>query len=256
MTELGDAVTGIQVGQRVIAAPMAYGCFADRMLAPAAGSLPVPDDMPDSAAAALFSAYQTSWVGLVRRAALRAGDTLLVHGAAGGVGSAAVQIGKALGARVIAVAGGSEKVAACTALGADLVVDHRRDDPVAAVRAFTDGRGVDVAYDPVGGSAFDVSRKVIAVEGRILVVGFAGGSIPTLAVNHALLKNYSVVGFRLQPFREDPEYLRRVHGELVTLHAAGMIAPLVSQQLPLSEAAAAVARLGERGVLGRIVLTA
>jgi NADPH2:quinone reductase len=248
------ADAGVAVGERVLTAPLSYGCFADQVRVPASTVLPVPESMPAATAACLFMGYQTGWVGLHRRAGLRKGETLLVHGAAGGVGSAAVQLGKAAGATVIATAGGARKADACRRLGADVVVDYTRQDIVAAVKEATGGRGADVVYDPVGGSVFEASRRCIAVEGRILVVGFAGGSIPQLPVNHALIKNYSVVGFRMQPFREDPQYTAQVHGELLALCESGAIDPLIDSEPGMSEAPAAVARLGERDVIGRIVL--
>ncbi|MFC9833763.1 NADPH:quinone oxidoreductase family protein [Rhodococcus sp. NPDC127530] len=245
----------LTVGQRVVTAPMSYGCFATRVRVPAATVLPVPDSLPTEQAAALFMAYQTGWVGLNRRAGLRSGETLLVYGGAGGVGSAAVQIGKAAGATVIAVAGGTRKVEACRRLGADVVIDHTRQDVVAAVKDSTAGRGVDVVFDPVGGPVFDQSRRVVATEGRILVVGFASGELPVLPVTHALIKNYAVIGFRLQPFREDPAYVRHVHDELLTLHAKGQITPQVHAVMPMADAPAAVARLADREIVGRIVLS-
>jgi NADPH2:quinone reductase len=154
---------------------------------------------------------------------------------------------------VIATAGGPEKARVCRDLGADAVIDYRSDDFVAAVQDLTDGRGADVIYDPVGGDVFDKSRKCVAVEGRILVVGFASGRIPEMKVNHALLKNYSVVGFRTRPFRDDPVYRREVHDDLLRMYARGAIDPLV-HEVPFAEAPAALARLGARGTTGRTVV--
>ncbi|MGC5411997.1 zinc-binding dehydrogenase, partial [Streptomyces sp. DT225] len=153
--------------------------------------LDAPDSLDDAEAAALHIGYQTGWFGLHRRARLQAGETLLVHAAAGGVGSAAVQLGKAAGATVIGVVGGPEKAKTAVALGCDLVIDRRTEDIVAAVKEFTGGRGADVVYDPVGGDAYAKSVKCIAFEGRIVVVGFASGTIPSPALNHPLVKNYS-----------------------------------------------------------------
>ncbi|HEY3684525.1 MAG TPA: NADPH:quinone oxidoreductase family protein [Streptosporangiaceae bacterium] len=249
--ELAGTVAG--TGRRVIVNPGGAGALCERTAVREDALLPIPDDLPDAKAAALFVAYQTSYMALFRRARLVDGETLLVHAAAGGVGSAAVQLGRAAGARVIATAGGPEKARVCRDLGADAVIDYRSDDFVAAVKDLTDGRGADVIYDPVGGDVFDKSRKCVAVEGRILVVGFASGRIPEMKVNHALLKNYSVVGFRTRPFRDDPVYRREVHDDLLRMYARGAIDPLV-HEVPFAEAPAALARLGARGTTGRTVV--
>src|SRR2546423_13960322 len=167
-----------------------YGEVADA----APGSVaPMPDKMGFDEAAAFTLIFQTGWFGLHRRANLKAGETLLVHAAAGGVGSAAIQLGKAAGARVIATAGGADKARVARELGADVAVDYKAEDFVAAVKAATDGRGADVVYDPVGGDVFDRSTKCIAFEGRIVVVGFASGQIPQARANHLLVKNYAVL---------------------------------------------------------------
>ena len=249
----GGEFTGTVGGRRVIVNPGGAGSLAERTAVREEALHPVPDDMPDAKAAALFVAYQTSYMALHRRAHLAAGETLLVHAAAGGIGSAAVQLGKAAGATVIATAGGPEKVRVCRELGADAVIDYRAEDFVPVVKELTDGRGADVIYDPVGGDVFDRSRRCVAVEGRILVVGFASGRIPELKVNHALLKNYSVVGFRTRPFREDPVYRREVHDDLLRLYARGAIDPLVTE-VPFDAAPAALARVGARDSVGRIVV--
>jgi NADPH2:quinone reductase len=234
---VGDGVTSVEPGQRVIAIPkFGDGGLAEQTLAAAA--------------------YQTGHLALHRRAALQPGETLLVHAGAGGVGSAAIQLGTAAGARVFATAGGPEKVEVCRKLGAELVVDYRADDFVAAVKEATDGRGADVVYDPVGGDTFDRSRKCIAFEGRILVIGFTSGRFADAPTNHALIKNYSIVGVHWGLYNlMDPERIRATHAELVRLHAAGDIAPLVSSVLPLEEAAGALERLGSRGTWGKIVCT-
>lgn len=246
-------LTGTVGGQRVIINPGGSGALAERVVVREDALLPIPDDLSDAKAAALFVAYQTSYMALFRRAHLAAGETLLVHAAAGGVGSAAVQLGKSAGARVIATAGGPEKVRICRELGADAAIDYRAEDFVPAVRELTGGRGADVIYDPVGGDVFDSSRRCVAVEGRILVVGFASGRIPEMQVNHALLKNYSVVGFRTRPFREDPVYRREVHDDLLSLYARGAIDPLVTE-VPFDAAPAALTRVGARGSVGRVVV--
>lgn len=215
--------------------------------------LPIPADMDLEHAAALFVAYQTSYVGLFRRAGLRAGETLVVHGASGGIGSAAIQLGKSAGATVIAVAGGARKGAICADLGADHVIDHTSEDFVARVKEITSGRGADVIYDSVGGPVFDRSRRCIAVEGRLLVVGFASGEIPQAPVNHALLKNYSIIGFRMRPFRDDLDYRAQVHQSLLDLYAKGDIKPLTTGY-DFVDVPKALDAIGERTVVGRSVI--
>jgi len=253
----GEGVDTVREGERVIAIPkFGDGGLAEETLAAAATVYPIPDSLDWPAAAALHITYQTGHLALHRRAALQPGETLLVHAGAGGVGSAAIQLGRAAGARVFATAGGPEKVQVCRDLGAELVVDYRADDFVAAVKDATDGRGADVIYDPVGGDTFDRSRKCVAFEGRILVIGFTGGRIADAPTNHALVKNYSVVGVHWGLYNlMDPKLIRATHDELVRLHGAGEIAPLVSEVLPLEEAPGALGRLASRGTWGKVVCT-
>ncbi|MFJ8493391.1 NADPH:quinone oxidoreductase family protein [Streptomyces sp. NPDC094038] len=243
-------------GRRVIANPaLPHGGFAEYAVADAAALLPAPDALDDAEAAALHIGYQTGWFGLHRRAALQAGETLLVHAAAGGVGSAAVQLGKAAGARVIGVVGGAEKAAVAREQGCDVVVDRRAEDVVAAVKEATGGRGADVIYDPVGGDAYTQSTKVVAFEGRIVVVGFASGSIPSPALNHALVKNYSIQGLHWGLYAtKNPGLILECHRQLGELAAKGAIKPLVSERVPLSEAAAAVQRVGDGVTTGRVTV--
>ncbi|MFF5449484.1 NADPH:quinone oxidoreductase family protein [Streptomyces sp. NPDC012888] len=243
-------------GCRVIANPsLPYGGFAEYVTAPEAALLPAPEALDDAAAAALHIGYQTGWFGLHRRARLQPGETLLVHAAAGGVGSAAVQLGKAAGATVIGVVGGKAKARTAEELGCDLVVDRHGEDIAARVREFTGGRGADVVYDPVGGAAYDASAKCVAFEGRILVVGFAGGTVPAPALNHALVKNYSIVGLHWGLYAaKDPAAVRACHAELTRLAAEGAIAPLVSERIPLAGAADAVQRLADGTTTGRLVV--
>ncbi|MBJ7902560.1 NADPH:quinone oxidoreductase family protein [Streptomyces sp. DSM 110735] len=243
-------------GRRVIANPaLPYGGFAEYALADARALLPAPDSLDDAEAAALHIGYQTGWFGLHRRAHLEAGETLLVHAAAGGVGSAAVQLGKAAGARVIGVVGGPEKAAVARELGCDVVVDRRSEDVVAAVKEATGGRGADVIYDPVGGDAYAQSAKLVAFEGRIVVVGFASGTIPSPALNHALVKNYSIVGLHWGLYNtKDPKLVLRCHEELTELAARGAIKPLISERVPLSGAADAVQRVAAGTTTGRIAV--
>ncbi|MEU4611181.1 NADPH:quinone oxidoreductase family protein [Streptomyces umbrinus] len=243
-------------GRRVIANPaLPYGGFAEYAVADAAAMLPAPEALDDAEAAALHIGYQTGWFGLHRRARLEAGETLLVHAAAGGVGSAAVQLGKAAGAKVIGVVGGADKAAVARELGCDVVVDRRAEDVVATVKEATGGRGADVIYDPVGGDAYTQSTKVVAFEGRIVVVGFASGSIPSPGLNHALVKNYSILGLHWGLYNtKDPKLVLRCHEELTELAARGGIKPLVSERVPLSGAAAAVQRVADGVTTGRVAV--
>ncbi|MFG2330783.1 NADPH:quinone oxidoreductase family protein [Streptomyces sp. NPDC048604] len=243
-------------GRRVIATcALPHGGFAEYALADAATVLPAPEALDDAEAAALHIGYQTAVFGLHRRAALKEGETLLVHAAAGGVGSAAVQIGKATGATVIGVVGGPEKAAAARALGCDVVVDRRAEDVVAAVKAATGGRGVDVVFDPVGGDAYTQSTKVVAFEGRIVVVGFASGTIPAPALNHALVKNYSVLGLHWGLYNlKDPAAILRCHETLTEYAAKGLVKPLVSERVPFAGAADAVQRVADGVTTGRLVV--
>lgn len=243
-------------GRRVIANPaLPHGGFAEYALADARSLLPAPESLDDAEAAALHIGYQTGWFGLHRRARLEAGETLLVHAAAGGVGSAAVQLGKAAGATVIGVVGGADKTAVARELGCDVVVDRRSEDVVAAVKEATGGRGADVIYDPVGGEAYAQSAKLVAFEGRIVVVGFAGGTIPSPALNHALVKNYSILGLHWGLYNtKNPKLVLRCHEELTELAARGAIRPLVSERVPLAEAAAAVQKVADGRSTGRIAV--
>jgi NADPH:quinone reductase len=252
---VGEDAAG-EVGDRIIATPvLPAGAFAERTVVSAAGALPAPATLDDAEAAALHIAYQTGWFGLHRRAQLRPGETLLVHAAAGGVGSAAVQLGKAAGATVIGVVGGAEKSRTAKALGCDLVLDRRSDDIVAAVKAATGGRGADVVFDPVGGDAFAKSTRCIAFEGRIVVVGFAGGVIPQAALGHALVKNYAVLGLHWGLYAvRDPAAVRACHDELTRLAAQGAVAPLVSGRVGLAAAADAVQRVADGATTGRVVV--
>jgi len=249
----GPGVTGFAPGDRVIGGS-AGGAFAELALMNADTALPAPDGLDDAEAAAFFITYQTGWFGLHRRARLEAGETLLVQAAAGGVGSGAVQLGKAAGARVIGVVGGAQKAEAARALGADVVVDRHAQDFVEVVKEVTGGRGVDVVYDSVGGETYTRSTKCIAFEGRILVIGFASGVIPTAALNHALIKNYSIVGLHWGLYQsKNPTLIRECHAQLTAMVADGAIRPLVSERLGLGEVPAGLQRLADGGTVGRIV---
>ena len=247
----------VETGQRVIGGPSGGpGAFAEYALMDADGAWPVPEGMSDEKAAALYLTYQTGHVGLHRRAGLQPGEWLLVHAGAGGVGSAAIQLGKAAGARVIATAGGARKTEVCRQLGADHVVDYTAEDFVPVVKEVTGGHGADVVYDPVGGDVFDRSRRCIAFEGRLVVVGFTSGRIPEAPANHVLVKNYSVVGLHWGLYlKHEPAIFGTVHEELTRLVLEGHVDPLVSRVLPLEEAPAAMAALASRGTVGKVVLT-
>ncbi|MPY56637.1 NADPH:quinone oxidoreductase family protein [Streptomyces spongiae] len=243
-------------GRRVIANPaLPFGGLAEYAVADAAALLPAPEALDDAEAAALHIGYQTGWFGLHRRAGLEAGETLLVHAAAGGVGSAAVQLGKAAGATVIGVVGGADKAAVARELGCDVVIDRRAEDVIAAVKEATGGRGADVIYDPVGGQAYTQSTKVVAFEGRIVVVGFASGSIPSPALNHALVKNYSILGLHWGLYNtKNPKLVLHCHEQLTELAARGAIKPLVSERVSLGGGAAAVQRVADGVTTGRVVV--
>ena len=252
---LGQGTTGFAVGDRVIgSSALPAGGFAELALMDTATTFPAPAVLDDAESAALYIGYQTGWFGLHHRAHLQPGETLLVHAAAGGVGSAAVQLGKAAGARVIGVAGGPEKAEVARALGADVVVDRHTEDFVEVVKDVTHGRGADVVYDPVGGDTYQRSTKCIAFEGRILVVGFAGGQIQSAALNHALVKNYSILGLHWGLYTtKDPALVRICHDELSKLAADGVIKPLVSERLTLDAVAQGLQRLADGTTVGRVV---
>ncbi|MYT71917.1 MULTISPECIES: NADPH:quinone oxidoreductase family protein [unclassified Streptomyces] len=243
-------------GRRVIANPaLPFGGFAEYAVADARALLPAPDALDDAETAALHIGYQTGWFGLHQRARLQEGETLLVHAAAGGVGSAAVQLGKAAGARVIGVVGGPDKAKVAQELGCDVVIDRRSDDVIAAVKEATGGRGADVIYDPVGGDAYQQSAKTVAFEGRIVVVGFASGSIPSPALNHALVKNYSIMGLHWGLYaQKNPKLIPHCHEKLTELAARGAIKPLVSDRVDLADAPAAVQRVADGVTTGRVVV--
>jgi NADPH2:quinone reductase len=245
-----------RVGDRVLGMPpMGRGGYAELAVLDVDATLPWPDGMSAGQAAGMFVTYQTGICALEHRAKLQAGETLLVHAAAGGVGSAAVQLGKALGARVIGTAGGADKCAVARAMGADDVVDYATEDLVTRVKELTGGRGADVIYDPIGGDVFDASRRLVAFEGRILVIGFVAGRFAEAPTNHVLIKNYAVVGVHWAFYRRvAPEWIPRWQGRLNDLWAARKIAPLVGAELPLREAPEALRRLGSRGTTGKVVL--
>ncbi len=244
----------LRPGRRVIVA-LPWGALAERVAADTANCFPIPDGMGFDEAAALLITYQTSHFALTRRAALRPGEFLLVHNGAGGVGSAAIQIGKALGATVAATAGGAEKLEVCRRAGADHLVDYRSEDFAARVLEWTGGRGADVIYDSIGGDVFDASTKCIAFEGRLLVIGFAGGRIPSIAANRVMLKNISVVGLNWGAYRDHhPGLVREVHDEICRLHGQGGISPVIFAKYPFEDLPRALGDLEHRRSYGKLVV--
>src|SRR5712692_1579596 len=216
----------------------------------------IADSMPFDDAAAFTLIYQTAWFGLHRRGNLLSGETLLVHAGAGGVGSAAIQVGKAARAMVIATAGSDEKTAVCHQLGADHVINYKTQDFAEKVKLITGGRGADVIFDPVGGDVFDRSTKCVAFEGRIVVVGFTSGRIPQAAANHVLVKNYSVVGLHWGLYsRRAPELIGPAAEELMDLYQSGKIKPLISARVPLAQAPTALAMVAGGKSTGKVILT-
>jgi NADPH:quinone reductase len=252
----GDGfASGDRVLARLRAGGIAGGGYAEMAFARPQETMKIPGSMSFEDAAAFFINYQTGWFGLHRRAHLQPGEFLLVHAAAGGVGSAAVQLGKAAGASVIASVGSPEKAEVARRLGADHVVEHRRGDLAQAVKDFTGGHGADVVYDPVGGDAFERSTKCIAFEGRLVVVGFTSGQVPQARANHLLVKNYSVVGLHWGLYAQRrPDLVDACTAELLQLHAQGKIAPYVSRRLPLDQASKALADVAAGRTTGKTVL--
>ena len=268
-------VPGVEVSGEVVAAPASSGFKAgDRVMAlldsggltrggyaeiadaaPTAVSR-MPKNMSFEEAAGFTLTYQTGWFGLHRRANLQPSETLLVHAGAGGVGSAAIQLGKAAGATVIATAGSDEKVEVCRSLGADHAINYKTQDFAEEVKKLTGGRGANVIFDPVGGDVYDRSTKCIAFEGRIVIVGFTSGRIPQAAVNHVLIKNYSVVGLHWGLYNtRAPELIPPAARALAELYEAGKIKPLVSARMPLADARQALATVAEGKSTGKVILT-
>ena len=249
---VGPQVTGFKAGDRVIAIPEA-GAFADGAIVPADRVYPAPTGLDAAEAAGFPIAYGTSYVALVEQAKLQAGETLLVHGAAGGVGLTAVEIGKALGARVIATAGGPDKCAVAAAHGADHVIDYKAEDIRARVKELVGG--VDVVYDPVGGAVFEASLRVVNWNARILVIGFAGGPVPQIPANILLVKNVAAMGFYFGSWRQHrPEVVKRAFSSLDLLVQAGQLKPLVSRRLPFADFRAALELIQARRSTGKVVL--
>ncbi|MFZ5512650.1 MAG: NADPH:quinone oxidoreductase family protein [Pseudomonadota bacterium] len=252
--EAGEGVTSVAPGDRVIAFP-GFGGFAEECLVAADKVMPLPAGMDFDLGAAFVLTYCTSLHGLQDCGRLESGETLLVLGAAGGVGLAAVEIGKALGARVIAAASSDDKLALCRQVGADATINYVTEDLRKRALELTEDKGVDVVYDPVGGAYTEAALRATAWGGRLLVVGFAAGEIPKIPLNLALLKERSLVGvYWGDSVKHDPRGHERNVRQLVEWFAAGIIKPVVSERVPLAQAPAALARLIGRQVKGKVVV--
>ncbi len=253
--ELGEGVSGVKTGDRVIATST-WGGFAQEMVVDADRVIPMPDAMDFVSASAFVLTYGTSYHALVDRAQLKAGETLLVLGASGGVGLAAVQIGKAMGARVIAAASSDAKLAVCKQEGAHEIINYASEDLRARVRSITGGRGVDVVYDPVGGAYSELALRDMAWNGRFLVVGFAAGEIPKISLNLALLKGCSIVGVFWGAFtRTETERNRSNNQDLMRMFVAGKVKPHIHATYPLERATEALNEVLYKRVSGKVVLT-
>ena len=251
---VGEGVKHLQAGQTV-ACLSGTGGFGTHTLAPAKLCMPLPHGFPAVDAAAFIMTYATSHHALIDRGQLKAGETVLILGAAGGVGTAAIQIAKAMGARVIAAASTAEKCALCMAQGADATINYGTENLREAIKTLTDGKGPDVIYDPVGGDMAEPAFRSIAWRGRYLVIGFAGGPIPSLPLNLPLLKGASIVGVFWGDFaRREPQANTAMMTELARWYAEGRIKPVIDCTMPMQELKAAYARMGSRAVMGKLVM--
>ena len=251
---VGEGVDDLKPGDRVVAMT-GNGCFAEHVIANRAQVVPIPGDMPFDIASGFTMTYGTSHHALKQRARLQPGETLLVLGAAGGVGLAAVELGKLMGAHVIAAASTDEKLALCREYGADEVINYATDDLKARVKELTKGRGVDVVYDPVGDRFAEPAFRSMAWNGRYLVVGFAGGAIPALPLNLPLIKGASIVGVFWGAFTQAEAAPHRANmAELLEWYRAGKLKPHVSKRFPLAEGAAAIRWMMDRKATGKVVL--
>ncbi|TBV08555.1 NADPH:quinone oxidoreductase family protein [Phytopseudomonas dryadis] len=254
VTAVGDKVAHLKVGDRVMALT-GWGSFAEQVAVPAYNVMPIPDSMDFTNAAAFGMTYGTSLHALQQRARLQPGETLLVLGASGGVGLAAVEIGKAMGARVIAAASSAAKLTVAKNAGADELIDYATQNLKDEIKRLTNGQGADVIVDPVGGVLFDQAIRGIAWNGRLLVIGFASGRIPELPVNLALLKGAAVLGVFWGAFAQrQPADNAANFQQLLQWFAEGKVKPLVSQTYPLERAAEAITALGQRKAVGKLVI--
>jgi NADPH2:quinone reductase len=248
--------SGFRPGERVaFLADYGRGTYAEMTDILPAAAVAMPDSMTSEEGSALLTTYLTAHFSLHRRAMLQRGEVLLVHAGAGGIGSAAIQLGKAAGAMVIATAGSDEKVAFCLSLGADAALNYRKQDFAASVKDLTAGRGADVVLDPVGGDVFERSTKCIAFEGRIVVIGFTSGRIAQAATNHALIKSYSIVGIHLNLYvKRTPDLVTAVAQELLELYRQGAIKPQVTARYPLTRAPQALRAVISGQTVGKTVI--
>ena len=254
VVETGVDVQGVKTGDRVIAMP-GWGGFAEECAVDADRLIPIPEGMDFDTGAAFLYTYETSLHALRDRGRLKAGETLLVLGAAGGVGLAAVEIGKAMGARVIAAASSEEKLVLCKERGADEAINYVSENLRGRINELTGKEGVDIVFDPVGGSHTETALRATAWGGRLLVIGFAAGDIPKIPINLALLKERSIIGvYWGESIKHDPEGHARNVKQLVEWLVAGKVKPVISERVPLSEAAAAMKRMFNRQVKGKIVV--
>ena len=252
---VGDGVTHCQPGDAVMAITT-YGAFAEEVKTEARRLLPIPSGMDFATAAAFGLTYATSEHALCDRGALKAGETLLVLGAAGGVGLAAIEIGKILGARVIACASADDKLAVCRAHGADDTINYAAEDLRERIKAITGGKGADVIYDPVGGPYTEPALRSIAWRGRLLVVGFAAGEIPKIPLNLTLLKGCAIVGVFWGEFtKREPQSFAAAMAKLSRWYGEGRLKPHISATLPLERASEALTLMADRKVQGKVVLT-
>ncbi|MDZ7783616.1 MAG: NADPH:quinone oxidoreductase family protein [Halioglobus sp.] len=255
ITEVGEDVDAAAIGRRVMGVTAFYsghGGYAEYCLAPEFAVYPVPDGMSDAEAAAFGIPYHTAWVGLKWRADIEPGDVLLVHGGAGGTGSAAIQLGAALGARVIATAGSDDRLDFCRSLGADGAINYREADFAAAVLELTEGRGADVIYDPVGGEIFERSASCIAPGGRLLAVGFACGRWGAADTRALVMRNGSVMGVFVGAYGHDE--MSACHAELAGLYAAGRITVPLAATIGFDEVGDYLCRLERREIRGKVVV--
>ena len=251
---IGEGVSHLKQGDRVVAMT-GLGGFAEYVCVAAANAAPLPPGIADDVAAAFTLTYATSHHALFDRGGLKAGETLLVLGAAGGVGLAAIELGKLAGARVIAAASTDEKLAICQAHGADSLINYSTLDLREAVKTMTEGKGADVIYDPVGGAYTEAALRSLAWRGRLLVIGFANGEIPKIAANLLLLKGASAMGVFWGDFaRREPKSNQKMMIELATWLTQGKLKPHISQVLPLARTAEALRLLLERRVVGKLVI--
>ena len=246
----------LEVGTRVVCQED-FGAFSELRRVAVRRALPIPETLSFAEAAASFVTFQTAYFALVHRTALQPGETLLVHGAAGGVGSAAVQLGRILGATVIATAGSDGKIEVCRRLGAHHTIAYRDEDLVPRIEELTGGRGADVIFDPVGGDVFDTSTRCIAWEGRLLTIGFAGGRIPSVAANRILLKNIAVVGlFWTSYWQRKRQLILGAHERMLELIREGRFRPLIWDRLPLEGLPDALEAVYRRATFGKLILVA